>query len=323
MANKFIASILALGLIAGGVANAAEQNEKPLRLLVGFSAGGGTDQVARLFGDALQKELKQPVIVENKTGVNGVLATQELARAAPDGNTIMIAVNSLVTNELLYKDLSYNVANDIAPISMVSTVPFVLTTNKSFPAKSVKDLIAFAKSNPGKVTYGSAGVGSPPHLFQELFDDMAGISTSHVPYRGSAPAMADLLGGHIDLLWLTTLQAMPYLKEDKLQALSLSASERSASVPSVPTTAEAGIPGYHADMWWGFVAPADVPPQRLGRLEQAFRKIVSTPEMQQKLAELGSVPVGSTSEEFRIVLEKENDKWAPLIKAKNITLDNK
>ncbi|MFF7058114.1 Bug family tripartite tricarboxylate transporter substrate binding protein [Achromobacter spanius] len=317
--RALVFAALTTSMCAALPANAA--SEKPLRILVGFSAGGGTDQVARIFGAALQKELGQTVVVENRSGANGVIATQDLVKSEPDGNTIMIAVNSLVTNELLYKNLSYRVEKDVTPISLVSTVPFVLTSRKSFPATNLAELIAYAKANPGKVTYGSAGVGSPPHLFQELFDEMAGIKTSHVPYKGSAPAMADVLGGHIDLLWLTTLQAAPNLKDKLLRPLAVSSLKRSAVLPDVPTVDESGVKGYDADMWWGFVAPAHLPEEKLRRLESAFANIVKSPDMRAKLAELGSIPWGSSSAEFANVINRENEKWRPLIKSRNINLD--
>ena len=322
MLKSLIRNTLKIALLTLAAAGAAHaQDNKSMRLLVGFSAGGGTDQVARLFANALQEELKQTVIVENRTGANGVIAIQELIKSPPDGNTIMITINSLVTNELMYKELPYTVKNDITPISLVSTVPFVLTANQNFPAKSVAELIAHAKANPGKVTYGSAGVGSPPHLFQELFDQMAGIQTTHVPYRGSGPAVADLLGGHIDLIWLTTLQAMPHLKEGRLHSFALSSRERSDAVPDIPTLDEEGVKGYAADMWWGFVGPSGMPEDTLRKLEQAFRNVVASREIQEKLAELGSVPQGTTSEEFSAILTEENSKWEPLIRSLGISLD--
>lgn len=317
IALKFLVAA-ALSALLLSHARADVYPNKPIRLLVGFVAGGGTDAIARQFAKELQTTLGQPVIVENRTGANGIIATQDLVRSPADGYTIMIAISSLVTNAFLYPKIAYDPMKDVTPLSVVATVPFVLTANPSIQVANIRELLALAKARPDGLSYGSAGSGSPPHLFQELMDQMAGIKTRHIPYKGSAPAMTDLLAGHLDLLWLTTVQALPYLKDGRLKPLAVSTTQPSPALPTVPTLNAAGVPGYDADMWWGFIAPKDLPKPIASILASAFSKIVASPSMRNNLVAQGAIPVGSTQEEFRALLEKEHEKWGRIVRERGI-----
>lgn len=318
--SKFLCAAVLTALSLGAVPLATAQTypNKPLRVLVGFTPGGGTDSIARVFAKELAQVLAQPVVAENRPGANGMIATNALVKAAPDGYTIMLTISSHVTNGLLYPKISYDPMADIAPISVVATVPFVLTANPALKANDVQELLRLARSKPGDLSYGSAGSGSPPHLFQELMNQMADVKTTHVPYKGSAPAMTDLLGNQISLLWLTTVQSLPFLKDGRLKAFAVSTSKRSAVIPNVPTLAEAGVPGYDADMWWGFIAPKGTPPAIVDVLQAAFAKIVASPSMREQLVAQGAEPVGGTPAEFWDLLRREHQKWGRIVRERNI-----
>lgn len=311
------AAAAALACLAGPGVHAQAYPTKTVRMLVGFVAGGGTDSIARQFAKELQSVIGQPVVVENRTGANGMIATQELVKAPADGYTIMLTISSHITNGLLYKT-AWDPQRDVTPLSVVATVPFVLTASPALKADNLQELLRAVKARPDGLSYGSAGSGSPPHLFQELLDQMAGTRTRHIPYKGSAPAMTDLLAGHIDLLWLTTVQALPYLKDGRLKPLAISTTTRSPVVPNVPTVSEAGVPGFDADMWWGFVAPKGVPDNVAATLQKAFATIVASRGMRESLMAQGAVPVGGTQAEFRDLLVREHTKWERIVRERGI-----
>jgi tripartite-type tricarboxylate transporter receptor subunit TctC len=290
---------------------------KPIRVLVGFPPGGGTDMLARSMGIELSKALGQPVVIDNKGGANGVIATAELAKAAPDGHTLMMTISSHVTNVLLYPKLSYEL-KDFQPISLVATSPFVLLAHPSFPPNTVQELVALAKKEGRKVNFGSPGAGSTQHLSVELMDVMAGIEMTHIPYKGGAPALNDLLAGQVPLMFLTTVQSLPYLKDKRVKALAVSTAKRTPVLPDVPTIAESGVPGYESDVWFGFIAPAGTPQPIVDRLHAEIVRIVKTPEMQKNFAQQGAEAVGNTPDQFAKLIRDEHTKWAALIKRTGI-----
>lgn len=301
------------------VAAAQDYPSKPVKMLVGFPPGGGTDITARAVAVELSKALGQQVVVENKGGANGVIATTELAKAAPDGYTLMMTISSHVTNTLLYPKLSYKLS-DFQPVTMVATSPFVLIAHPGFQANNVQELIALAKAPDRKVNFASPGAGSTQHLSNELMNAMAGIQMTHIPYKGGAPALTDLLAGQVPIMFLTTVQSLPFLKEKKVKALAVSTLKRAQVLPDVPTIAEAGVAGYHSDVWFGVIAPAGTPKPIVDRLHAEIARIVKTPEFQKNLAAQGAEPVGNTPEQFAKILSEEQAKWSDLVKRTSITI---
>jgi tripartite-type tricarboxylate transporter receptor subunit TctC len=309
-----IAATLAFGAPQAAL---AAYPDKPIRLIVGFPPGGGTDMLARYLAQQLGKSLGQSVVVENRGGANGVIGTTELARAAPDGYTLMLTISSHITNGLLYKDLPYDVLKGFAPVSVVATSPFVLLANPSLPANNLAELIALAKAKPGSINFGSPGNGSTQHLSHELMNQMAGVKMTHVAYRGGAPAMNDLLSGQVSLMFLTTVQSLPFLKDKRLKALAVSSAKRADVLPDVPTVAET-VPGYDSDVWFGVIAPAGTPAAIVDKLSHDIVAIVHKPETQAWLAQQGAVPVGDTPKEFADLMQSEYTKWGDVFKKTGI-----
>lgn len=314
-----------LGRIASGAAFAAAfalgvapavadtYPSKPIRLIVGFPPGGGADIIARAIGVELAKTLGQNVVVDNRSGANGVIGTQELAKAAPDGYTLMLTISSHVSNALLYPKQPYDTLKDFAPVSIVASSPFVLVANPALPANSVAELIALAKTQPGKINYGSPGNGSTQHLFHELMNLSAGINMTHVAYKGGAPMLTDLLAGHIQLGFTTPLFSQTYLQQGKLKALAVSSKISIPMLPHVPPLG-ASIRGYEADVWYGVIAPAGTPKPVIDKLASEIGRIVRSPAMKEKLTVQAAEPLGGTPEQFAAVIESELQKWTALIK---------
>jgi tripartite-type tricarboxylate transporter receptor subunit TctC len=286
-----------------------------VRLVVGFAPGGGTDVFARIIANEMTKSFAQQVIVDNRSGANGVIAGALVARATPDGYTVMIILSSHVINALTYKDLQFDAINDFTPITALATTPYVLTVNSSsLPVSSVQELIALAKAKPGAINYASAGNGSIPHLFQELMNTKAGIQLTHVPYNGGAPALTDQLGGRVPLLMQSVLQCLPHLKANRLKALAVTSGKRNSALPDVPTLAESGVPGYDADQWWALVAPRGLPKPVQARLQSELVKIVMAPRTKEFLASQGLEAMGTSSAELAAIMTNEYAKWTPLFK---------
>lgn len=308
-------------LLAATAFAAAAQDypTKPVKMLVGFPPGGGTDITARAVALELSKALGQQFLVENKGGANGVIATTELARATPDGYTLMMTISSHVTNTLLYPKLSYAL-KDFTPITMVATSPFVLIAHPSFAPNNIQELVALAKQPGDKVNFASPGSGSTQHLSNELMNKMAGVQMTHIPYKGGAPALTDLLAGQVPMMFLTTVQSLPYLKDKKVKALGVSTLRRASVLPEVPTIAESGVSGYHSDVWFGVIAPAGTPKPVIDKLHAEIVRIVRTPEFQKNLAAQGAEPVGNTPEQFSKLIKDEEAKWVDLIKRSPIQI---
>jgi tripartite-type tricarboxylate transporter receptor subunit TctC len=317
--RRHLAAALAFGALSvlGSAAAADTYPSRPIRLIVGFPPGGGTDIVARYLAHELTKSLGQGVVVENKGGANGVIGTQDLAKSAPDGYTLMMTISSHVTNALLYPKLNYNTLKDFAPISIVASSPFVLIAHPEFKPNTISELIALAKAQPNQINYGTPGNGSTQHLSHELMNLMGGMKMTHVPYKGGAPALQDMLSGRISPMFLTTVQALPYLKQNRAKALGVSSKNKTAVLPNVPPIGET-IPGYESDVWFGLIAPAGTPKPIIKKLSEEVARIVRSPEMSEKLAAQGAEPIGNTPEQFAQVITSEYAKWSDVFKKTGI-----
>jgi len=316
---KVAAAILILVLT--GFAYAAETfPSKPVRLLVGFAPGGGTDLLTRALAQELTQELGQSVIVENRSGANGYVATIELRKSPPDGYTIMMAISSFVTNPLLSKHMVYDAVKDFTPIAMVSTVPYILVAAPNLPVSSVGELLKMARSAPGTFTYGSSGTGSPQHLFGAMLASMAGLQITEIPYKGGgSQLMPDLLTGRVSMSFFSSVIVSPYLKDKRLKALAVSTRTRMSTFPDVPTLSEAGVPGYHADQFSAIVGPPGVPEPIANRLQDAVMHSLKSPEFQARMRAQGTELQPGTGRELATLLRDEYVKWQKVIKDNNIT----
>jgi len=316
MIRKLLLFLCMAGLVFGQAAQA--QNDwpnKPIRIVVPFAPGGNTDVVARVTAQRLQEMLGQTVFVENKTGAGGVIATDYVAKAAPDGYTLLMSSTGPHTiSPSLMAKIPYDPVKELAPISNVSSNAQVLLVNPSVPAHTVKELIALAKREPGKLHFGSAGIGGTTHLSGEMFKSMAGIDIGHVPYKGGAPATMAALSGEVQITFANLSDALPQMKMGKLRALAVTSATRQPQLPDVPTIAESGLPGYECIVWNGLVAPAGTPPAIVNRIAAAVQKITREPSFKEKMTEIGSVPIGDTPEQFRSFISKELARWSKVVK---------
>jgi len=314
---------LAASLAAPFGAQAADAYpSKTITLIVPFAAGGTTDILARVIGQALNKELGQTVIIDNRAGAGGNIGAQLAARAAPDGYTLFMGtVGTHAINQSLYRKLPFDPIKDFAPLTRVAMVPNLLVANPTKPYKNVKELIAYAKAHPGKVNFGSSGSGSSIHLSGALFNTMAGVDMVHVPYKGSAPAVSDLLGGQIDIMFDNMPSAIQHVRSGKLRALAVTTAKRSPELPNVPTIAEAGVPGYEATSWFGMFAPANTPAPIVARLNTALVKVLAQPDVKKKLAEQGAEPYSEKPEQFAEFIRKETAKWGKVVKDSGASVD--
>jgi tripartite-type tricarboxylate transporter receptor subunit TctC len=291
---------------------------RPIKVTVGVPPGGPTDTVLRAVSPELSEALGQPIVVENKPGASAVIATDFTAKSAPDGYTLTFIYITHATNATLMKNLPYDSLADLAPISMVGRQSMVLLAHPSFPANSVTELIAAAKANPGKIDYGASDSGSAPHLAGELFKMMAGIDLTPIHYKGTAPAMTDLLAGHIKVMFVSNISALPHVKSGKLKALGVTGATRTAQAPEIPTIAESGLAGYEVYGWYGLAAPAKTPRPIIERLHKEVAKIAQDPKMKARLAGQGLELVGNTPEEFGAFIRAEIAKWRSVLKAAGV-----
>lgn len=317
-----VGALLAAPLLCGPTAaQEAAYPTKPVRVLVGFPPGGSTDIFARAVADSLARQWNTPVVVENRAGANGIIATEALAQSAADGYTLMFTISSHVTNRPLYPKLPYNPLTDFAPVSLVARAPFALVTNPSFAAKSVADLIRMAKEKPRSIDYGSPGTGSSQQLAVELFNSMAGIELSHVSYKGGAPALTDLMAGIIPVSLLTTTQVLPQVQDGRVRVLGVTSAARSPMLSDVPTIAEAGLPGYEADVWYGMIAPAGTPKPILDKIQAGIARGLVTEEMKKSFAAQDATIINQGPEEFAKLMQAEDAKWSRLIREANIKVE--
>ncbi|MBC7781050.1 MAG: tripartite tricarboxylate transporter substrate binding protein [Proteobacteria bacterium] len=294
---------------------------KPVRMIVPFPAGGGTDILARMVAQKLNEALGQPVIIDNRGGAGGTLGTEVAAKSAPDGYTLILVSGSHAINPGLYRTLPYDTVNDFAAISLIATSPGILVVHPALPAKSVRELIALARTRPGQLNYASAGSGTPPHLAAELFRTMASVDIVHVPYKGNAAALADVIGGHVSLTFPTMPSALPHVRSGKLRALAVTGARRSPAAPEIPTLAEAGLPGYEATSWYGLLAPARTDPGIITRLHRDVSGMLASADVKDRFAGQGLEPAANTPQQFAALIRSEIAKWSKVVKASGARAD--
>ncbi len=313
---------LCLALMLAGGAAAQTYPSKLIRIVVPFPPGGATDILARAVGADLTRVWGQPVPIENRGGAGGNLGADVVAKAPPDGYTLVMGtVGTHAINMSLYTKMPYDTVNDFAPVSLVASVPNVLVVHPSLPVKSVRELIDLARSKPGEINFASSGNGTSIHLSGELFKTMTGVQMTHIPYKGSAPAMADLLGGQVSLMFDNLPSALPQIKAGKLRALAVTSAKRTPTLPDLPTIAETGLPGYEASSWFGILAPAGTPKDVVGKLSQTIAAGLHGAEMKERLSSQGAEAIGSTPEQFAAHIQAEIAKWARVVKASGAKLD--
>ena len=306
--------LFAVLLMFSSLAPAQTWPSKPLRIVVPYPPGGANDIVARALQPALAASLGQPIVIENRGGGATQIGTEAVARSAPDGTTFLLTNIALGANPSLFAKLPYDTAKDLAPITLISTVPLVLVVHPAVAAKSTADFIALAKARPGSLNYASAGNGSANHLAMEMFRASAGIDVVHVPYKGFGPAMTDLLGGQVTSAFATTLASLPHVRAGKLRALGISTAKRSAAAPEVPTIAESGVPGFDVSEWQMLLAPAGTPSAIIDRMQREVAAALRQDDVKTRMTELGASPVGSTPKEAEAFLRSELARWADVAK---------
>ena len=300
---------------AGAVAQPQNYPNKPIRMVVPWPPGGPTDMVGRIVGQEMSRAWGQQVIVDNRPGASGMIGADIVAKAVPNGYTILMAYTpEIVITRSLFKSMTYDPVKDLAPVILVATTPMILVTHPSLPAKNVKELVALAKSRPGQLPYGSAGNGSPQHLAGELLKSMAGIDMVHVPYKGAAPALADLLGGHVAMYFSGMLAAMPHVKAGKLRAIAVSTAKRSPAAPDVPGVAESGMRDFDISTWYGVLVPAATPKDIIGKLNAEFFRVLTLPEVTKQLAREGAETAPDSPEQFGRFIQSEIAKFSRIIK---------
>ena len=315
-------------LFAGGMAtrpfavhaqnSVAGYPDHPITLIVPYAPGGGNDVVARAVAEPMSKSLGQPVVIENRAGAGGSVGTRQVAKAAPDGYTLGLGgTGTLAIDPTLYPNVGYDPRRDFAPVGLIATSPLIVLVNHSVPAHNVQELIALAKAQPGKLNYASAGVGSGIHLGTVLFAETAGIDITHIPYKGSGPALTDLLGGHVQIYFSSLPPAIGLVKEGKLRALGVTGLKRSNSFPDLPTVAEQGLPGFEAVLHYGIVAPAGTPRPIIDRLNAALRAALEDPKVRGHIATEGAEPLPTSPEEYVADIDREETKWSALVRKSN------
>jgi tripartite-type tricarboxylate transporter receptor subunit TctC len=311
----------ALATVVPGTVHGQQYPAKPVRVVVPFPPGGGTDIVARMVVQKLSERLGASFLVENRSGAGGTIGTEIVAKAAANGYTLAMVSGSHAINPGLHKKMAYDAVYDFAPVTLLASGPALLVVHPSVPAKNVRGLIALAKARPGKLHYASAGNGTPPHLAAELFKMMTGVDMVHVPYKGNAMAFTDLVSGQVSLSFPTIPSALPQVKSERLRALAVTGARRTAVLPELPTIAESGVRGYEASSWYGLLAPSGTPAAITGKLNQEAVQIVHLPEMKERFHEQGLEPVGNTPAEFTKLLHAEIAKWRKVIAAAGAKID--
>jgi len=304
------------------VAVAADYPSKPITLIIGFAPGGPSDVLARILTRKMEEILKQPFVIENRAGAGGSIAGTSVARAVPDGYTLLLATGSLLAiNVSLYKNLGYDPERDFEPISMIGTQTNVLYVHPTFPPQTLGELITYAKLNPGKLSFGSGGNGTPAHLAGEMLKLEAKIDITHVPFRGTGPALQSVIGGHVPMAFNPPPPLLPHLQSGAIRAIAVTTLQRTAVLPTVPTIAESGFPGFDATTWHALVAPAGTPKEVIAALHHALAATVNDPPVRKALTDLGVDVVGGTPEELRAYLKSEIPKWAQVVRASGAKLD--
>ena len=319
MKTTLLALAAALGVATSAMAE--DYPTRPIRVIVPFPAGQASDTIVRLVGDQLGRRLGQPIIVENKPGAGGNLGTEQGARAAADGYTLTIATAALPISKLVYRKLAYDPVKDFDPVTLMTVTPLVLVTRPNLPANNVKELVELARKSPGTLTFASSGQGTSHQLSSELLKALADVDMLHVPYRGSAPAHLDLMGGRVDIMFDNIVPVSPHIQSGKLKALAVTTKERAPALPSVPTMAESGYASFEAVAWFGVLAPAGTPAPIVDRLSREINAVLQMPEVNAKLVLMGANVAGTSPAEFRSFMAAEINKWVPVVKRANIVID--
>lgn len=314
-----IAGLVALPQTANSAASAYPA--KPIRLIVPFAPGGGTDIVARLIGQRLSEVFKQQVVVDNRAGGSGIVGTDIVAKAAPDGYTLIMISSTHTIVPSLFAKVPYDAVKDFAPVTQATSQPYIMGVHPSVPARSVNEFIALAKSTLGQLNYASGGSGTAPHLAGELLKTLTGIDMVHVPYKGGGPALLALISGEVAMLFSSLPSTLPQVKADKVRALAVSSAKRSPAVPALPTVAESGVPGFEVINWYGVLAPAKTPRAMVAKLHAEIVRLLQTPEIKERLATDGTDAVGSTPEAFGAYIQAEITKWGKVVKASGMRVD--
>lgn len=310
--------LMFLFCLCGAISAQAAYPDKPIKIVVGFAAGGGSDILTRTIAPALAEALGQPVIVDNLPGAGGNRAMAEVARARPDGYTLLMGTPGLATNSSLYANLGFDPAKDFAPVGLVASVQNVLLVRPSLSVQKVSELIELARQSPGKLNYASPGSGTSLHLAGELFNESAGIKTVHVPYKGGGQALSDLMSGQVDFMFNVLPSALPQIKAGTVKAIAVTGSQRSDSLPDIPTMIESGVAGYTAVTWNGILAPAGTPPEIIEKLNKAIAQVLTTPEMIQRYASIGTTVLIGSPEDFAKLIRDETVKWRRTIQASGL-----
>lgn len=293
-----------------------------MTMVVPFPPGGGTDILGRALALKLNEAWGQPVVVDNRAGANGMIGTAHVARSAPDGHTMLIVPGGLAVNPAIRKNLPYDTLKDLAPVTQLASSPLVLSVHPSFPPRTVKEFVAFLKTRPGQVNFGTSGNGSPPHMAAELFKVMTGTQMNHIPYKGAAPAAVDLISGQIALYFMNALQVVPHIRAGQIRALGVTSAKRTDALPDVPTIAESGVPGYELTHWYGLLVRGGTPQASVSKLHAEMTRILKLPEIAKRLAQEGATVVASTPEQFTTFLVAEMKKAAQIVKASGMTASN-
>ncbi|MCC6472721.1 MAG: tripartite tricarboxylate transporter substrate binding protein [Burkholderiales bacterium] len=321
-ASSTVVALVCAGLFAAPAVHAQGGfPSKPMRMIVAFAPGGSGDLFGRLVAQHLGQAMKFPVVVENRVGATGTIATAAAAKAPADGYTMLMATSSSHYSAYLYKSVPYDVERDLAPLINLAVVPLFVVANPNFPPNNVRELIDYVKKNPGKVTYSSPGSGGLAHLGTEMFSSVAGIKMLHVPYKGAAPAVAEVVAGRIDLIFDSVSTTGPHVKSGKLKAIAIAGAKRAAGAPDVPTIAESGLPGFEATYWLGLFAPARTPAPALRTLNAEIAKFMHTPEMSKRVLDMGGYVAADSPEDFAAYLKRDSARWVKVIKEVGITLD--
>jgi len=310
-------------LVASAAADAQDYPTKPLRLVVGSTPGGGTDISARAIAPKLSEYLGQQVIIENRAGATTTIGVNFVVRSAPDGYTLLMGVSSLTINPHILTNVPYDAVKDLAPVSQVVVAPNIMVSHPSLPARSVKELIAFARTRPGQLNFAAGGAGSSQHLAIELFLSMTGLKIVHVPYKGQGPALLDVMAGHVSLMMANVISALPSVRNGRIHALGVTGLQRATVAPDIPTIAEAGVPGYEVVQWYGVLAPAATPRDIIAKLHAGTVRAVQDPVVRQRIVADGGEPVGNTPEEFAAIIRADFRKWGDVIRKAGIKVDQR
>jgi tripartite-type tricarboxylate transporter receptor subunit TctC len=316
--DRLRAPLLVSLLVLAASAIAQDYPSRPIKFIVPYPPGGGTDVVARIVNEPLATELGQPIIIDNRGGAAGNLGTDIVAKSPADGYTILFTLSSHTINPKLYEKLPFDVERDFVPVSLVAMIPQILVVNPSVPITSIKELIAYAKANPGKLNYASVGIGSPAHIAGELFKLKTGVDMVHVPYKGGGPAVVDTIGGQVQLAFVSMPAALQHVKSGRLRAIAVTSAKRSVSAPEIPTIAESGVPDFVVDSWYGALAPAKTPPAVAAKLTAAFAKVLDDPQVKERLLAQGAEAARSSPAEFDRRIKDELAKWELVIKTARI-----